>query len=44
MFIVASIMSFFSFFLNSFNLDLNLRENINNNEVIESCARTTCHE
>lgn len=44
MFIVASILSLFTFFLNNFTLNLDLKERIQSSQVIDACANGGCHE
>jgi hypothetical protein len=42
MFIVASILSLFTFFLNSFTLNLDLKERIQAQQVVDVCATGSC--
>ncbi len=42
MFFVASFLSLFSLFLSSFNLNLDLRERLDSNQVIDVCKTSSC--
>lgn len=44
MFIVTSFLSLFTFFLNNFTLDLDLKERIQNAQVVDACVNGGCHE
>ena len=43
MFIVASILSLFTFFLNNFTLDLDLKERIQSSQVVNTCSTGGCN-